>query len=96
MTDKQELRGKRITVIGLGIEGEDLARYFAAHGALVTASDAKSREALGRRADALEAEGVRLSLGRNDPADVEGADMVCASQGVPLSNPAVAAAMRAR
>ncbi|MGH6915593.1 MAG: UDP-N-acetylmuramoyl-L-alanine--D-glutamate ligase, partial [Geminicoccales bacterium] len=95
MTNKPELRGKRITVIGLGIEGEDLARFFAGHGAAVTVSDAKSREALGPRAESLEALGVRLSLGINDPTDVEGADMVFVSQGVPLSNPAVIAARAA-
>ncbi len=95
MTDEQDFKGKRVTVIGLGIEGEDLARYFAAHGARVTVSDAKSRQALGARAAALEAAGVRLSLGRNDPADATGADLVCVSQGVPLSNPAVVAAREA-
>jgi UDP-N-acetylmuramoylalanine--D-glutamate ligase len=87
--------GKRVTVVGLGIEGEDMARYFAALGARVTVSDAKPREALGRRAADLEAAGVRLALGGNDPADTVEADLVCASQSVPLSNPAVAAAMAA-
>ncbi len=95
MTLEQDWKRKNVTVIGLGIEGEDLARYFAANGAYVTASDAKGRDALGPRADALEAAGVRLSLGRNDPADVAAADLVCVSQGVPLSNPAVAAAREA-
>jgi UDP-N-acetylmuramoylalanine--D-glutamate ligase len=87
-----DFAGKNVTVIGLGIEGEDLARYFAAAGARVTVSDAKTREALGERAQALEAAGVALSLGANDPTAVRDADLVCVSQGVPLSNPAVAAA----
>jgi UDP-N-acetylmuramoylalanine--D-glutamate ligase len=88
-------RGRKVTVIGLGIEGEDLARFFAARGATVTASDAKPREALGARAGDLERLGVRLSLGGNDPADVAGADLVCVSQGVPLTNAAVRAAREA-
>ncbi|HXH22017.1 MAG TPA: UDP-N-acetylmuramoyl-L-alanine--D-glutamate ligase [Dehalococcoidia bacterium] len=88
-------RGKKVTVIGLGIEGEDMVRFFAARGATVTASDAKTREALGARVEALERLGARLALGRNDPADVAGADLVCVSQGVPLSNPAVQAARAA-
>jgi UDP-N-acetylmuramoylalanine--D-glutamate ligase len=87
-----EWQGKRVTVIGLGIEGEDLATYFATHGATVTASDRKDRTALAGRADTLERFGVHLHLGSNDPADVAGADLVCVSQGVPLSNPAVVAA----
>ena len=88
----QDWRGKNVTVIGLGIEGEDLARFFAARGARVIGSDAKTREAFGARAAEIEAAGIRLSLGANDPADVAGADLVCVSQGVPLSNPAVQAA----
>jgi UDP-N-acetylmuramoylalanine--D-glutamate ligase len=90
-----DFAGKRVTIIGLGIEGDDLARYFAATGAHVTVSDAKTREALGTRVAVLEAAGVSLSLGANDPAAVRSADLVCVSQGVPLSNPAVRAAREA-
>jgi UDP-N-acetylmuramoylalanine--D-glutamate ligase len=82
----QSWRGARIVIIGLGIEGEDMARYFAGHGARVTVS---AIDAQARRVQALSALGVRISLGANDPRDVEGADLVCVSQGVPLNNPAV-------
>src|SRR5262249_16701539 len=82
----------KVTVIGLGIEGDDIARYFLKHGAEVTVSDMRGREALGARASAVEALGARLSLGANDPADTTGADLVVASQGVPLGIPAVAGA----
>ncbi|HWC30095.1 MAG TPA: 3-hydroxyacyl-CoA dehydrogenase NAD-binding domain-containing protein, partial [Dehalococcoidia bacterium] len=51
MTLKQNWVGKKITVVGLGIEGEDMARYFAGHGASVTVSDIKTRAALGARGD---------------------------------------------
>ena len=88
----QNWRGKKVTVIGLGIEGEDLARYFARHGAVVTVSDMKSRAALGARAAELEDLGVHLHLGGNDIVDVDMADLVCVSQSVPLSNPLVAGA----
>ncbi len=93
MTDYREVRGKKVTVIGgLGIEGQDLALYFAGRGARVTVSDRKTAEAVGDRLDAMKAHGVRFSLGGNDPADVEDADIVCVSQGVPLGIPAVARA----
>ena len=36
---------------------------------------------------------ITLSLGSNDPACVDGAGLVCVSQGVPLDNPAVVAAL---
>ncbi len=73
-------------IIGLGIEGEDMARYFVSHGARVSVS---ALDAQARRVQSLSGLGVRIFLGANDPRDVEGADMVCVSQGVPLNNPAV-------
>ncbi len=91
----QEWQGKRIVVIGLGIEGEDLARYFAEHGASVAVSDNKGPEALVQRVRSLTPLGVDFRLGGNDPSDVQGADLVCVSQGVPLNNPAVVAAREA-
>lgn len=82
----QPWRGNKIVIIGLGIEGEDMARYFAGHGARVVVS---AIDAQARRVEALSALGVRILLGSNDPEHVEGADLVCVSQGVPLNNPAV-------
>jgi UDP-N-acetylmuramoylalanine--D-glutamate ligase len=82
----QPWRDMRIVIIGLGIEGEDMARYFVSHGARVTVS---AIDAQTRRVEAMRALGVRVYLGANDPRHVEGADMVCVSQGVPLDNPAV-------
>lgn len=84
MTLKQDWAGKRVAVIGLGIEGEDLARYFATHGASVVVSDMKTAEALETRIHALQGLDVSFSLGANDPTAVMDADLVCVSQGVPL------------
>jgi UDP-N-acetylmuramoylalanine--D-glutamate ligase len=79
-------RGRKVVVIGLGIEGEDMARYFVSHGARVSVS---AIDAQARRVQGLSALGVRIFLGANEPKHVEGADLVCVSQGVPLDNPAV-------
>jgi UDP-N-acetylmuramoylalanine--D-glutamate ligase len=79
-------RGRKVVIIGLGIEGEDMARYFVSHGARVSVS---AIDAQARRVQAMGALGIRVYLGANDPRDVEGADLVCVSQGVPLDNPAV-------
>ena len=95
MTDKQDWRGKKVTVIGFAIEGEDMARYFARHGATVTVSALRVPEAHVPSMRELSAQGVSFRVGVNDPADVAGADLVCVSQSVPLDNPAVVAA-RAR
>ena len=98
MAYMQNWAGKKVTVVGgLGIEGLDLTRYFAAHGAAVTVSDRRAADAARDRiaslGDAKGAIPITFRLGANDAADVAGADLVCVSQGVPLSNPAVAAAL---
>ena len=92
MTAYPDFRGKKVTVVGLGIEGVDLVRYLAAQGAQVTASDARTAGQLTRRLQELNGVPVRLSLGQNAVADTESADAVFVSQGVPLDIPALQAA----
>ena len=96
MTGEQDFLGKKVTVVGLGIEGVDLVRYLVGKGAQVTVSDMRTADRLAPRLRALEGVPVRLSLGANDPADAAAADMVFLSQGVPLDNPAVIAARERR
>ena len=52
--ERDSLVGKRVTVIGLGIEGVDAARYAVAHGADVAVLDSKPKAALISRLDELE------------------------------------------
>jgi UDP-N-acetylmuramoylalanine--D-glutamate ligase len=92
MTGYPDIRGKKVTVVGLGIEGVDLVRYLAAQGAQVTASDARPAERLCHRLQDLDGVPVRLSLGENAIADTVSADVVFVSQGVPLDIPALRAA----
>jgi UDP-N-acetylmuramoylalanine--D-glutamate ligase len=90
--DREFLVGKRVTVLGLGIEGVDLVRYLASQGALVTVSDSKPPEALARRIQELDGLPVQYSLGENRVEEAESAEMLFVSQGVPLTLPAVEAA----
>jgi UDP-N-acetylmuramoylalanine--D-glutamate ligase len=85
---------KRVTIVGLGIEGVDLARYLSRRGAMVTVSDAKTRESLAQRAEEAAALGVSLALGANQSADLAEVDAVFVSQGVPLDLPAVEGARK--
>jgi UDP-N-acetylmuramoylalanine--D-glutamate ligase len=86
-------QGKRVTVVGgLGIEGQDLTRYFARHGARVTVSDMRTAGQAPAAVAALRPLGVDLHLGPHDPADGINADLVAVTQGAPLSNPIVVAA----
>ena len=87
-----KLQGKRVTVVGLGIEGTALVPYLVSQGAQVTVSDAKPAEALAENLARIVGLPVRLSLGENRPEDCVGAEVVFVSQGVPLDIPALAAA----
>lgn len=92
--DRDFLAGKRVTVLGLGIEGVDLVRFLVAHGAQVTASDTKTADRLRTALERLEGLPVRYSLGANRPEDVATADYLFVSQSVPLDIPAVQEARR--
>ena len=89
-----DFRGRRVTVVGLGIEGVDAVRFFVGRGAQVTVSDAKTPEQLAPRLAQIEGLPVRLSLGGNDPEVLCSSDYLFVSQGVPLDLPGIAEARR--
>ena len=86
------LRGARVTVIGLGIEGIDLVRYLAGEGARVTVSDMRTADQLQEALLAIADCDATRSLGANRVEDVIEADAVFVSQGVPSTLPALVAA----
>ncbi|TAK73504.1 MAG: UDP-N-acetylmuramoyl-L-alanine--D-glutamate ligase [Dehalococcoidia bacterium] len=92
MPNPQNLRGARVTVIGLGIEGIDLVRFLAAEGARVTVSDMRSADQLRDALRAIADSNATPSLGGNRVEDVIEADAVFVSQGVPSTLPALVAA----
>lgn len=93
MTGERDfLVGKRVTVVGLGIEGVDVARYAATHGATVTVSDSKSPAALTERMHELEGLSINYALGSHATEPIAQSDVVFVSQSVPMSAPPVAAA----
>jgi UDP-N-acetylmuramoylalanine--D-glutamate ligase len=89
MTGERDfLVGKRVTVIGLGIEGVDVARYAATHGASVVVVDSKSPGALAARMQELEGLPITYALESKGIEAVAQSDVVFASQSVPLDAPA--------
>ena len=84
IAETKDLAGLKVTVMGLGLNGGGLttASFLASHGALVTVTDMKDEAALASSIKALEGLPIRYVLGRHDPADFEGADLV-------VKNPAV-------
>ena len=89
-----ELKGKRVTVIGLAREGLALTRFLAECGAQVTASDLKAREQLPEIAS-LDGLSVRYVLGKH-PMSLLDTDLVFLSPGIPLDIPLVRAARERR
>ncbi len=87
------LEGLRVLVIGLGRSGLAAARLAVSRGAHVTVTDARSAEALGRRAIEAKELGVDLHLDGTPQALAENADLVVLSPGVP---PQTALVRRAR
>jgi len=90
-----ELKGRKITVVGLAKSGVAAARLCAREGAEVTVTDRRAAKDLAGPVAALDGLTVRRALGGHDRADFERADLVVTSPGVPLSIPELAAA-RAR
>lgn len=77
------LSGKRVVVVGLGASGIAAAKLCRARGAVTIGMDAMARAKASAGVLALEREGVELALGGNDATDLEKADLVVVSPGVP-------------
>ena len=93
-----DVDGKRIHVIGLGAKGTGraCASVLGVLGALITISDTKSPAELAEEIAKLAGVSVRLQLGpREAYRDIDQADMVVPSPGVPLAIAPIQHAMRA-
>ena len=60
---KNDVKGKNVTVIGIGISNLPLIKYLVQLGANVTACDRRTKEDLGDNYTELEALGIRFNLG---------------------------------
>lgn len=83
-----DLAGKRVIVYSLGIEGQDLARYFLAHGAQVTVSDTRTDAQL-EAAGAIAPAGLEHVVSGQDLLDPAGFEIVAVAQSVLRYNPVV-------
>jgi UDP-N-acetylmuramoylalanine--D-glutamate ligase len=93
------LVGKRVTVVGLGIEGVDIARYAAEHGAAsVTALDSRPPEALAGSIEQLRGLAISYQTGSTtaDPVQADAvaqSDILFVSQSIALDDLAVVTAV---
>src|SRR2546421_758065 len=84
-----ELQGKRVLVMGLGLQGSGMAsaRYAAQQGAVVRVTDMKSAEVLAPSVRALAGLPVEFILGEHREEDFRWAEIVIRNPGVPHSSP---------
>ena len=86
----EELRGKRVWFVGIGVSHRQTIELFARRGVLVTACDKRERSALGHELCAhLESLGVRLLLGQDYPADFAPAQVLFRTPGMYYNQPAL-------
>ncbi|WP_027715929.1 UDP-N-acetylmuramoyl-L-alanine--D-glutamate ligase [Desulfuromonas sp. TF] len=91
---KRDFSHKKVVVTGGGRTGLALADYFLRRGAEVTLSDRRPAARI-PGLQSLEGKGVNLDLEGHTPELFTSADLVAISPGVPLTAPAVAAALAA-
>jgi UDP-N-acetylmuramoylalanine--D-glutamate ligase len=77
--------GRRVVVVGAARSGVAAAELLVRRGAQVMLTDTRPSF---EQAAALQALGVSLELGSNDPGSIGTADLVVVSPGVPLTQPA--------
>ncbi len=84
-----DLRGKRVLVMGLGLQGSGMAaaRYAAQQGAIVRVTDMKSTEVLAPSVEALSGLSIEFVLGQHREEDFLWAEVVIRNPGVPRTSP---------
>ncbi len=90
-------RGKKITVMGLGLLGRGVgdARYLAECGAELIVTDLKPSEALAESVSQLkEFKNISFVLGEHRLEDFKNRDMILKAAGVPLDSPYIAEARK--
>jgi UDP-N-acetylmuramoylalanine--D-glutamate ligase len=92
MANPFELRGKRMLVVGLARTGVATALFCAARGANVTATDARTENAIGEALAQLRTAGVNLELGGHRGETFLEQDLIIPSPGVPADAPLLQAA----
>jgi UDP-N-acetylmuramoylalanine--D-glutamate ligase len=78
-----DLMNKHITVVGLGITGEAVARFLIKRGAIVTVTDTSSGDQVKKAAEKLESMGVLIELGQHNPRLFYDTELIILSPGVP-------------
>lgn len=84
-----DLKGKRVTVVGLGNSGFNAAMLAVAEGAGVRATDAGDSPALRDAKKKLEARGAKVEIGAHTEEFIKNSDLVVVSPGIEETSPAL-------
>lgn len=84
-----QFQGRNVMVVGIGISNMPLIRYLLQKGARVTASDRRSLEELGDRAEELRRLGVRIVAGDGYLAPLVDHQIIFLTPGIPKHLPEV-------
>lgn len=86
----QYFKGKKITVMGLGLLGRGVgdAQFLAECGADLIVTDLKTEEQLASSLEKLKTyPNIKFTLGEHKTEDFEGRDMILVAAGVPMDSP---------
>lgn len=89
MKDKNQVKDKRVVVIGMARSGCAAAKLLQAHGARVTITDEKSAEDLSAAIDSLTPLGITIETGGHNPESIKNAELIVISPGVPQTQPVI-------
>lgn len=103
ITSLEDIAGKRVTIMGLGLNGggEAATRFFLKHGAMVTVTDMKTKEELSRTLRSLTPDmrmygkRIKFVLGGHKETDFSSADIVIKNPGVKIQGNRYLAAAKA-
>lgn len=90
----EEFRGKKVTIMGLGLHGGGIAsaRFFSRVGARVTVTDLRDEQTLAPALLQLDGFTIRFVLGRHEKNDFSDADIVIKNPAVRTDSPYLALA----
>ncbi|MFH1898729.1 MAG: UDP-N-acetylmuramoyl-L-alanine--D-glutamate ligase [Candidatus Desantisbacteria bacterium] len=84
-----DVKGKLVTVVGLGRSGLASAKLLNKIGAKVRATDAKPANSLDNEIEELRLSGIEIETGKNTPQFFKGSQLIVLSPGIPGSIPAL-------
>lgn len=90
-----DIRGKSIAFIGIGVSNNDAIRMFLKKGLDVTVCDRRTREEAGEIAEEFKASGAKLAFGENYLETACGCDIIFRAPGVYYNIPELKAAREA-